>query len=279
MSKVLATSRPRTPPRFTTCFTVSTARSMGWLGLHAVALLVLETELGIAQPVDALLAVFVEAGGGHAIGAVDLPRDVLSAGRAHAARQPEERPALAHPHLALGTVGDVGHPVPQRRRGVRREQVGRQLAEVDMTVRRNSLVAHRGLRSRERGDGPRRPGSMNCDFAPTRRGWSRRARSGAWSRDTWPKGTRGLDADLTFSHGTRRVARGPIRRGGASGRWSPSRQRRDRASAWPRMQPGDGRGDDQASENRRNVGGPERACLPPADDPDDRAVRHDRRPG
>jgi hypothetical protein len=33
MSKVLATSG--TPPRFTTCFTVSTALSMGRLGMQA----------------------------------------------------------------------------------------------------------------------------------------------------------------------------------------------------------------------------------------------------
>src|SRR5881396_2298943 len=124
MSKVLATSRPLTPPRFTTCFTVSTALSMGrigmalaeprqplvvdadhldgglgvvdprggaqdpveHLGLHAVAVLVLQAELRVAQTVDALLAVLVEPGGGHAVGTVDLARDILAAGRAHPAR-------------------------------------------------------------------------------------------------------------------------------------------------------------------------------------------------
>ncbi len=118
------------------------------LGLHAVAVLVLQAELRVAQTVDALLAILVEAGGGHAIGAMDLPRDVLATGRAHAAGQAEEAAVLAHPHLALRTVGNVGHAVLQRRRCIGRKQVGRQLAEVDVAVGGDSLVVHRGLRSR-----------------------------------------------------------------------------------------------------------------------------------
>ena len=166
MSSVLATSRPRTPPRLTTRLTSLTAASMGalgmqarpgealrvrlaevgepvvvdpdhlrrrlgivhpragaedaveHLGLDAVAILVLEAQLRIAQAPDAALAVLVEAGGGHAVGAVDLAGHVLAAGRAHAVGQAEGPALLRHPHGALGPLGHVGHAVahaPPRR--------------------------------------------------------------------------------------------------------------------------------------------------------------------
>ena len=88
------------------------------LGLHAVAVLVLEAELGFGEAADALLAVVVEAGRGHAVGAVDDARHVFAAGRAHAVDQAELGAVLAGPLGALGSVDDVGHAVlelPPRR--------------------------------------------------------------------------------------------------------------------------------------------------------------------
>jgi hypothetical protein len=141
-------------------------------GLHAVAVLVLKAEIGIAQTVDTFLAVLVEPGGGHAVGAVNLAGDVLATGRAHAACQAEKAAVLAHPHLALRTVRHVGHAIFERGRRIGREQVGRELAEVDVAVGGDSLVTHRGLRCLGSGCGHHVPGSIKRDSAPSRGGWS-----------------------------------------------------------------------------------------------------------
>jgi len=49
------------------------------LGLHTVALLVLEPQFGIGHAADALLAVLVNPLRSHPVGAVDLARNVLPA--------------------------------------------------------------------------------------------------------------------------------------------------------------------------------------------------------
>src|SRR5205823_4674959 len=93
---------------------------------------------------DAALAVLVEARRGHAIGAVDLARDVLASRRTHAVHEPEVRALLGDPHRPLRAVAHVGHAVAQRRRGVGGEEIGRQPAEIHVAVGGDHLVAHRG---------------------------------------------------------------------------------------------------------------------------------------
>ena len=63
------------------------------LGLHAVAVLVLDAQIGIGEAADALLAVVVEPGLGHAVGAMDAcPGTYWRPRRAHAVHA---RPRLA----------------------------------------------------------------------------------------------------------------------------------------------------------------------------------------
>ena len=114
------------------------------LRLHAVALLILQAQLRVGEPPDAALAVLVETGRSHAVGALDFARDVFAPRRPHAVHEPEVRALLRHPYRSLGAVGDVRHAVLHRRRGARREEVGRQPAEIDVAVGRDSGVAHIG---------------------------------------------------------------------------------------------------------------------------------------
>ena len=46
--------------------------------LHAVKVLIANAQLRLGEPANTLLAVLVEAGGGHAVGAMDATRHVLS---------------------------------------------------------------------------------------------------------------------------------------------------------------------------------------------------------
>src|SRR5262249_17813712 len=71
--------------------------SVEYLGLHAVAFLVLQAQLGVGEPSDASLAVLIQTGGGHAVGAVDFSGNVLAPGRPHAVQQPEVRAFLRYP--------------------------------------------------------------------------------------------------------------------------------------------------------------------------------------
>ena len=68
------------------------------LGLHAVAVLILQAQLRIAQPPDPALAVLVEARRGHAVRAVNLPGHVLAARRSHAVGEAELAALLGDPH-------------------------------------------------------------------------------------------------------------------------------------------------------------------------------------
>jgi hypothetical protein len=79
------------------------------LGLDAVTVLVLYSEVGIGQAADTAAAVFVQAGRGHAIGAMDLAGDVFPSRRTHAVNQTEIGAALGHPLPAVGPVAHVGH--------------------------------------------------------------------------------------------------------------------------------------------------------------------------
>ena len=112
------------------------------LGLHAVAVHVLRAQHRIGRTGDPLLAVLVETGRGHHVHAVVLAGHVLGAGRPHAAPQAEARPVLGGPVRTVGTVVDVGHAVLERRRRVRREQIGRDPGQVDVAVGGDPLVAH-----------------------------------------------------------------------------------------------------------------------------------------
>ena len=112
--------------------------------LHSVALLVLEAQVRVGEPAHAAAPVVVEPGGGHAVGAVDLSRHVLAAGRAHAVDQPELRALLRDPDRPLGPVGHIGHPVPHGRRRVRGEEIRRQPDQVEMAVGGDDAVVHVG---------------------------------------------------------------------------------------------------------------------------------------
>src|SRR6266480_7186463 len=67
-----------------------------------------------------------------------------------AADEAERGAVLRGPVRAVGTLGDVGHAVPQRGRGVRGEQVGRQHGKIDVTVGGDPRVTHVA----SLGDGP-----------------------------------------------------------------------------------------------------------------------------
>ena len=112
------------------------------LGLHAVALLVLEPQFGIGRAADALLAVVIEPGRRHPVRAMDLAGDVLPAARAHAVHQPERGTVLGDPLFAARPVGHVRHAVFVRRAGILDEEVGRQPDQIDMAVGRDDVVFH-----------------------------------------------------------------------------------------------------------------------------------------
>ena len=108
-------------------------------GLDAVAILILEPQVGVGQPADCSFSIGIKPGRGHAVGAVDLARLVLAPGRTHAVRQPERRAVLGNPFLAARAVGDIGHAVLQSGRRVRGEEVGRQPDQIDMAIGRDRL--------------------------------------------------------------------------------------------------------------------------------------------
>jgi hypothetical protein len=112
------------------------------LGLNAVARLILQPQIGVGQTANPPAAVVVETGRRHAIGAVDLPRHVLAAGRAHPVHQPELAALLRHPDRALGSVGDERHAVTHGRGGIRGEEIGRQPRQIDVAVGGDDLIVH-----------------------------------------------------------------------------------------------------------------------------------------
>src|SRR5262249_55535389 len=77
------------------------------LGLYAVAVLVLDPQVGFGQAADAALAVLVEPHRRHAVGAVDPARHVLTPGRTHAVHHAQVRTGLRSPAPAGGPVGDI----------------------------------------------------------------------------------------------------------------------------------------------------------------------------
>src|SRR5262249_50369916 len=110
--------------------------------LHAVAVLIFQAQIGIAQPADPLLAVGVEPGRLHAIRAMDPARNVLAPRGAHAVDEPEAGALLRDPALALRPVLDVRHAVAHLGRSLRYEQIGRQPAEIEVAVGGDHLVTH-----------------------------------------------------------------------------------------------------------------------------------------
>ena len=112
------------------------------LGLHAVAVLVLQAHRHVGQAANALLAVVVEAGRGHAVGAVDDARHVFAAGRAHAVHQAELGALGAHPFGALRAFDHMRHAVLEGGGGIAGEQVGRQPDQVDMSIGGDDIVLH-----------------------------------------------------------------------------------------------------------------------------------------
>src|SRR5260370_16152521 len=112
------------------------------LGLHAVAVLVLQPHLRLGQPPDALLAVVIEAGRGHAVGAMDDARHVFAPGRAHAVHQAELGAFGRYPFRSLGAVDHVRHALLERRRGVLGAEGRRQPDQVDMAVGGDDVVLH-----------------------------------------------------------------------------------------------------------------------------------------
>src|SRR6516162_5360297 len=81
------------------------------LSLHPVTLLIFEPQFGISEAPDTLAAVVVETSRSHPVGAMDLARHVLAAGRTHPIHQAEVAAVLRYPSWSLGAVGDIRHTV------------------------------------------------------------------------------------------------------------------------------------------------------------------------
>jgi hypothetical protein len=120
------------------------------LGVDAVTLHFLDAQVRVAGPAHAFLAVLVEPRRRHHIDAQLLAPHPLGAGGADAARDAELHAVLRDPPpVAVGVrlSRHVRHPVLQVRRRFRREQIGRQPDEVEVTVRRDPIVGPHGSSS------------------------------------------------------------------------------------------------------------------------------------
>src|SRR5262249_40354461 len=122
--------------------------SVQYFALHAIAVLVENSQLWLGEPADSALAIVVQPGGGHPVRAVDASWDVLAPCRAHAARPAEAGAFLGGPDRTLRSVVYVGHPIPQAGRCTAGEEIGGEPAEIDVTVGRDHLVTHRRASSR-----------------------------------------------------------------------------------------------------------------------------------
>src|SRR3546814_16752389 len=113
--------------------------------LDAVAILVLDAKVRIGQSPDAFLAIVVEPGRRHAVGALYLTRDVLAHGGAHADLPAELRAPLTHPSRALLALIHLPHSVLHRRGPVGAPQNARHTDTVNVAHRRYTLadqIAH-----------------------------------------------------------------------------------------------------------------------------------------
>ena len=115
------------------------------LGIDAVSVHVLDPQMRIARPAQALFEIVaIEARLGHLVGAQLLARDMRRAGGADPAAQTVLGAVVVGPALhPVRILGDIGHQVPELARCVRREQLGRQPEHVEMTICRDSPVLHR----------------------------------------------------------------------------------------------------------------------------------------
>ena len=112
------------------------------LGVDAVSVHLLDAQMRVARPANALLAVLVESGGRHRVDAQLLARDVLRARRPDAAGQAEDGPVVGDPPPPVRPVGDIGHAVLQLPGRLGHEQLRGQPDQVEMTVRRDPVVVH-----------------------------------------------------------------------------------------------------------------------------------------
>ena len=112
------------------------------LGVHAVAVEVLDAQVRIGHALDALLAVVVEAGAGHDVHAMVLARDVLGPRGAHAVQEPERPAVLARPVGPVRTISHVRHARLERRGRARREEVGRHPRKIQVAIGGDPVVFH-----------------------------------------------------------------------------------------------------------------------------------------
>ena len=113
------------------------------LAPHPVEVLVPHPKLGLGETADPLGAVFVEALGGHPVGAVDHPRHVFAPRRSHAVHEPEVGPAPRHPDVPpLVVLAHVGHAVLEVRGCSLGEEIGREPDEIDVAVRGDDFASN-----------------------------------------------------------------------------------------------------------------------------------------
>jgi hypothetical protein len=112
------------------------------LGVDAVAVHLLDPQVRIARPANALLAVLVEAGRGHDVHPQLLARLVLRARRAHAAREAERCAVLGDPSRPVRPVGHIRHAVLQGGGRLGDEQGGGQPDQIEMAIRGDPVVGH-----------------------------------------------------------------------------------------------------------------------------------------
>ena len=113
------------------------------LGIDTVTIHVFDPLIGVARAAHALFAVFIEAGLGHLIDPVVLPRDEFSADRSDAPEESHIYPGLRDPVRTIGAVLDERHAVLQFPLRLRNEQLRGQPRQIEVTIGRDSLVLHR----------------------------------------------------------------------------------------------------------------------------------------
>src|SRR5213594_742382 len=121
--------------------------SVEHLGLHTVAILVPQAQVGVGDPTDAALAVLVETRRRHSIGAVDASGNVFPARRAHPAGHAQAGAPVGDPDRPTRPFLRVRHPIFQTRGCPGREEVGREPAEIEMAIGGDHFVFHGRERS------------------------------------------------------------------------------------------------------------------------------------
>ena len=112
------------------------------LRVDVVPLHVLDAQIGVGNAADVLLAVLVELGFRHQIGARVRARHVFRARGADAVFESEGGAVLARPIGSVRPVRDIGHAVLHRRRRLGHEKIGRHPAQIDVAIGGNTVVFH-----------------------------------------------------------------------------------------------------------------------------------------